>query len=195
MGENLLKEFIKNWGVFLFFAVLFLALRLFIITPVSVNGHSMDPTLADGQKLMVYKLPKIERLNIITTQEPDELEKLAVKRVIGLPGDTVSMVDDVLTVNGEVIEETYLAEFQAKFAEDKLQDEYAYSENFQAVAERADRFTNDFEYVVPEGQYFVLGDNRLISKDSRIFGFVDESLIQGEVFLRYWPLNQIELVK
>ncbi len=185
----------KNWGTFIFFVVLLLILRLFVVTPVSVKGHSMDPTLADGQKLFTFQLSKIERFDIITTQEPDDLEKLAVKRVIGMPGDNVQMKNDVLTVNGEKVEETYLTEYKEKFADDKLQTEYGYNTSFQQIAERALTFTNDFSYDVPEGKYFVLGDNRLISKDSRIFGFVDESMVQGEVFMRYWPLNEISLIK
>ena len=155
----------------------------------------MDPTLADGQKLFTFQLSKIERFDIVTTQEPDDLEKLAVKRVIGMPGDKVQMKNDVLTVNGEEVDETYLAEYKEKFGDDKLQTENAYSTRFQDIADRALTFTNDFSYVVPDGKYFVLGDNRLISKDSRIFGFVDQSMIKGEVFMRYWPLNEISLVK
>ena len=185
----------KNWGTFIFFVVLLLIIRLFVVTPVSVKGHSMDPTLADGQKLFTFQLSKIERFDIVTTQEPDDLEKLAVKRVIGMPGDKVQMKNDVLTLNGEEVDETYLAEYKEKFGDDNLQTEYAYSTRFQDIADRALTFTNDFSYVVPDGKYFVLGDNRLISKDSRIFGFVDQSMIKGEVFMRYWPLNEISLVK
>lgn len=190
-----MKEFLKNWGLFIFFVLLFSGLRFFVLTPVSVQGHSMDPTLADGQKLMTLKHFNIETFDIITTQEPDELEKLAVKRVIGMPGDTVSMVNDVLTINGEVVEESYLADYQQKFAEDQLQTEYAFSESYQNIAVQAETFTKDFEVTVPKGKYFVLGDNRLISKDSLIFGFVDEEMIKGKVFFRYWPLSEISLVK
>ncbi|MDN6639467.1 MAG: signal peptidase I [Tetragenococcus sp.] len=189
-----MKEFIKNWGVFFLLVAIFIALRIFVIAPVSVNGHSMDPTLADGQKLMTYQLSTIERFDIVTTQEPDDLDKLAVKRVIGLPGDHVEMQDDVLTVNGEEVDESYLAPYQQKFAEDNLESEYTYNPAFQEIAENASTFTNDFAYDVPEGEYFVLGDNRLISKDSRSFGFVDRSMIEGEVAFRYWPLDELSVV-
>ncbi|MGX7197559.1 signal peptidase I [Enterococcus olivae] len=190
-----MKEFVKNWGLFIFFVLLFLSLRLFIVTPVSVKGHSMDPTLDNGQKLITLKMFTVERFDIITTQEPDDLDKLAVKRVIGMPGDTVEMSNDVLTINGEVVEEPYLADYQQKFAEDRLQSEYAYDEGNQATAMLAQTFTEDFYSEVPEGSYFVLGDNRLISKDSRRFGFVEESMIKGKAFLRYWPLNEISLIE
>lgn len=189
-----MKEFIKNWGIFFVLAAIFIALRLFVIAPVSVNGHSMDPTLADGQKLMTYQLSTIDRFDIVTTEEPDDLDKLAVKRVIGLPGDQVQMEDDVLTVNGTEINESYLEPYKQEFAEDRMQNEYTYNSAFQDIAENADNFTNDFMYEVPEGQYFVLGDNRLISRDSRTFGFVDRSMIEGEVAFRYWPLSEISMI-
>ncbi|AYW47563.1 signal peptidase I [Tetragenococcus osmophilus] len=189
-----MKEFIKNWGIFFLLVAIFIALRVFVIAPVSVNGHSMDPTLADGQKLMTYQLSTIDRFDIVTTKEPDDLDKLAVKRVIGLPNDHVQMEDDVLTVNGEEVDESYLAPYKQEFAEDKMQNEYTYNPAFQEIAGNADNFTNDFTYEVPEGEYFVLGDNRLISKDSRTFGFVDGSMIEGEVAFRYWPLSEISII-
>lgn len=189
-----MKEFIKNWGIFFLLVALFIALRIFVIAPVSVNGHSMDPTLGDGQKLMTYQLSNIERFDIVTTKEPDDLDKLAVKRVIGLPGDQVQMKDDVLSVNGEQVDEFYLASYKQQFDEDKMQSEYTYNPAFQEIAANADTFTSDFMYEVPEGEYFVLGDNRLISKDSRSFGFVDQSMIEGEVVFRYWPLSDISVV-
>lgn len=189
-----MKEFIKNWGIFFLLVAIFIALRVFVIAPVSVNGHSMDPTLADGQKLMTYQLSTIDRFDIVTTKEPDDLDKLAVKRVIGLPKDHVQMEDDVLTVNGKEVDESYLAPYKQEFAEDNMQNEYAYNPAFQEIAGNADNFTNDFTYEVPEGEYFVLGDNRLISKDSRTFGFVDRSMIEGEVAFRYWPLSEISII-
>ncbi|NLM65619.1 MAG: signal peptidase I [Enterococcus sp.] len=188
-----MKDFMKNWGFFIIILSVFILLRLFVVTPVSVKGHSMDPTLADGQKLLTLKTDKVERLDIITLQEPDEPEKMAVKRVIALPGETVEMKNDQLTINGEVFAEPYLDEYQALFDTGQLAETYAYNPQFQKTAENAETFTSDFSYTVPEGQYFVLGDNRLVSKDSRYFGFIDQSYIKGRVIWRYWPLNQMSL--
>lgn len=181
----------KNWGAFLLIVGVFAVLRLYFVTPVSVKGHSMDPTLADGQKMLTLKTDQISRLDIITLQEPDDLEKLAVKRVIGLPGEKVTMKNDQLSINGKLLEEDYLAEYQDLFAKDQLVETYAYNDHFQQIAQNALTFTSDFELTVPEGQYLVLGDNRLVSKDSRMFGFVDESYVEGKVIWRYWPLNQM----
>lgn len=189
-----MKNFIKNWGPFFLILLVFWLLWAFVVTPVSVKGHSMDPTLADGQKLITYKLAKINRFDVVTTKEPDDLKKLAVKRVIGLPGDTVEMKDDQLTINGKKVNERYLDTYKKSFVKNDLQEEYAYNSAYQMLAEDAKEFTNDFTYEVPQGKYLLLGDNRLISKDSRIFGFVDKDLIQGEVVFRYWPFNKISVI-
>ena len=119
---------------------------------------------------------------------------MIVKRIIGMPGDTVKMENDQLTINGKKYDEPYLDKFKKEFSEDKLQGEYAYSSGFQAQAESASTFTSDFEYTVPKGKYLVLGDNRLISKDSRMFGLVDKDMIQGKVVFRYWPLSEIKII-
>lgn len=190
-----MKSFVKSWGLTILLLVIIALARLFVFTPVTVRGHSMDPTLEDGQRLISSKIAKIDRFDIITTEEPGDESRMIVKRVIGLPGDHVQMTDDQLTVNGKKYDEAYLDDFKAQFKEDKLQEEYSYDTSFQERAASQSTFTDDFDYVVPEGKYFVLGDNRLISKDSRIFGLVDEDLIQGEVVLRYWPLNKITLMK
>ena len=177
-----MKEFFKNWGILIVVLAAILLARVYVFTPVTVNGHSMDPTLSDGQRLISSKISKYERFDIITTKEPGDEERMIVKRIIGMPGDT-----------GKKYNESYLNEFKKDFAKDKLQNEYSYSEAFQAQAENSQHFTSDFEYVVPKGKYLVLGDNRLISKDSRIFGLVDADMIQGKVVFRYWPLNEIKI--
>ncbi len=190
---NLLNKIIKEWlPVVIIIALIFLA-RMFVFSPVKVEGHSMDPTLHDKQRLVTSKISNLDRQDIITTKEPDNQNMYVVKRIIGLPGDHVQMKNNVLTINGKEYAEPYLDEFKKKFKKDKLNEEYSYNTAFQEQVANADSFTNDFEVTVPKNRYFVLGDNRLISKDSRIFGFVDKSLIQGKVVVRFWPLNEIKL--
>ena len=189
-----MKEFLKNWGILILVLAALLLARVYVFTPVTVNGHSMDPTFNDGQRLISSKISKYERFDIITTKEPGDEDRMIVKRIIGLPGDTVKMENDQLTINGKKYDEPYLDEFKKEFADDKLQDEYSYSQAFQAQAENAQKFISDFDYTVPKGEYLVLGDNRLISKDSRMFGFVDKDMIQGKVVFRYWPLNEINVI-
>lgn len=188
-----MKNFLKNWGPMFLLIILVLAARIFVFTPITVKGHSMDPTLQDGQKLISSKISSYDRMDIITTSEPDDPDRLIVKRLIGLPGDTVVMKNEKLTINGKEYGEEYLDEFKKMFAEDKLQKEYDYDENFQAIASQATQFTQDFEVTIPEGQYLVLGDNRPISKDSRSFGLVDKKYMHGKAVFRYWPLNKISL--
>lgn len=186
-----LKDFLREWGTVIV-ALLFVAvIRLFVFEPVIVNGHSMDPTLADGQRLIITKVFNPERFDIITVAEPDDPSTTAVKRLIGLPGDTVKYQDDQLYINGKKYSEEYLSSFKQKLADNQLTKEYAYDKYFSQRAETAATFTNNFETTVPKGKYFVLGDNRLVSKDSRIFGFVSEDQIKGEVVLRYFPLDKM----
>lgn len=186
-------KILKENGLLLLFIVAVVLIRLFVLTPVQVSGHSMDPTLADKQRLIASKISSYDRQDIVICVEPDDPSKIAVKRLIGLPGDTIEMKDDVLTINGEVYEEPYLDDFKEKFTDDQLQDEYSYREMFQQIAAGAEHFTDDFTVTVPEGSYFVMGDNRLISRDSRSFGVVTEDQMEGKVLLRFWPLNQIKL--
>jgi signal peptidase I len=184
---------IKEWLPVVIIIVLIFLARMFVFSPVKVEGHSMDPTLHDSQRLITSKISTLKRQDIITTKEPDNQNIYVVKRIIGVPGDRVAMKNNVLTINGEEVPEPYLDDFKEKFKKDKLAEEYSYSTAFQEQAANATSFTNDFDVTVPNNQYFVLGDNRLISKDSRIFGFVDKSLIQGKVALRFWPLDEFKL--
>ena len=118
-----------------------------------------------------------------------------------MPGDTITYQNDKLTVNGKEVKEEYLKEFQAAFAKDKLQKVYAYRDYFQQLAKESKAFTvnadknTTFSVTVPEGKYFLLGDNRIVSKDSREVGYFDKSALVGEVKFRFWPLNKIGTVE
>ena len=162
----------------------------------------MDPTLADGQRVIVLKHTSIERFDIVVAKEVENGKtKQIVKRIIGMPGDTITYQNDKLTINGKEVKEEYLKEFHAAFAKDKLQKEYAYSDYFQQLAKESKAFTvnadqnTTFSVTVPEGKYFLLGDNRIVSKDSREVGYFDKSALVGEVKFRFWPLDKIGTVE
>ena len=132
---------IKEVIPYIVIVVVVVLIRTFIITPVRVDGDSMKNTLKNGDILLLYKLSSIDRFDIIVLDEEKDNEKI-IKRVIGLPGETVAIKKGKIYINDKVID-----------------DEYAYGE------------TTDYNKVtLKDDEYFILGDNRLISKDSRYFG-------------------------
>lgn len=154
-------KIIKEILPYVLIIIAVILIRTFIITPVRVDGASMDQTLEDGQILLLYKLANIDYGDIVVLDEEKEGE-IIIKRIIGMPGDTVSIRDNTIYVNGEEVEE-----------------DYAYGE------------TSDYEEItLDDDEYFILGDNRPISKDSRYFGPVKEDEIIGKVIFRLWPFNK-----
>lgn len=197
-----MKRFLKEWGFFLLFLTVFLLSRWFIWFPVTVEGHSMDPTLANKEKLIVIKTADINRFDMVVANEVENgAKKQIVKRVIGLPGDTITYKNDKLFVNGKETKESYLADYQQRYQKDKLQKTYAYNSYFQSLAQASNAFTQDtsgntnFTVKVPQGQYYLLGDDRIVSKDSRSVGTFKKETIVGEVKFRYWPFTEIGVLK
>ncbi|HEL9629383.1 TPA: signal peptidase I [Streptococcus suis] len=195
-------NFLAEWGPLILFMLAIFASRYFLWDPVSVDGHSMDPTLQHQEKLVMFKTTSIDRFDIVVASETDSdgKEKLIVKRVVGMPGDTIRYENDVLYINDQEVDEPYLDEYLTAFQKDKLQEEYAYNKQFQAVAQAAQAFTQDanrsinFSVTVPEGQYYLLGDDRLVSLDSRSVGTFARDKIKGEVVFRFWPVNRVGTV-
>ncbi|MEG1146729.1 MAG: signal peptidase I [Bacilli bacterium] len=160
-----MKKFIKEVYPYVIIIIVVVLIRSFIITPVRVDGDSMDKYLHDGQILFLYRLAKVDRFDIVVLKEPDNDEKI-IKRVYGLPGDSIEIDDGKIYINDEVIK-----------------DEFAYGK------------TSDYEKTTLESdEYFVLGDNRLISKDSRTFGKVKKDDIKGVTTVRIFPFNKIKLI-
>ncbi|MFU2195108.1 signal peptidase I [Streptococcus pluranimalium] len=197
-----MKRFLKEWGFFLLFLTVFLLSRWFIWFPVTVEGHSMDPTLANKEKLIVIKTADINRFDMVVANEFENgAKKQIVKRVIGLPGDTITYKNDKLFVNGKETKEAYLADYQQRYQKDKLQKTYAYNSYFQSLAQASNAFTQDtsgntnFTVKVPQGHYYLLGDDRIVSKDSRSVGTFKKETIVGEVKFRYWPFTEIGVLK
>lgn len=196
-----MKRIIKEWGFFSLFIVLLLLSRLFLWNFVIVDGHSMDPTLANKERLVVLTKTQINRFDIVVATETAEGQtKEIVKRVIGMPGDTITYKDDVLYVNNKKVDEKYLSEYQAAFKKDKLQSTYSYNKFFKQLAKSSNAFTTDsqgntnFTVTVPEGQYYLLGDDRIVSKDSREVGTFKRSAVKGEVKFRFWPFKRIGII-
>ncbi|HFH9070174.1 TPA: signal peptidase I [Streptococcus agalactiae] len=192
-----MKEFIKEWGVFILILSLFLLSRIFLWQFVKVDGHSMDPTLADKEQLVVLKQTKINRFDIVVAnEEGGGQKKKIVKRVIGMPGDVIKYKNDTLTINNKKTEEPYLKEYTKLFKKDKLQEKYSYNPLFQDLAQSSTAFTTDsngsseFTTVVPKGHYYLVGDDRIVSKDSRAVGPFKKSTIVGEVKFRFWPIRR-----
>ncbi|GHU35704.1 signal peptidase I [Bacilli bacterium] len=195
-------KLLKEWGPFALLIIAMLLLRAYVWSPVLVEGHSMDPTLADKERLIIIKTASIKRQDIVVAKEYNketQTTKNIVKRVIGMPGDTITFKNDVLTVNGKVVKEPYLANYRKQLSINQLQQTYQYNSFFQTLAKNAKAFTisatgqTDFTVKVPEGQYFLMGDNRLVSQDSRQVGTFPKKDIVGEAKLRIWPLKKIGL--
>lgn len=157
-------------------------LRVYVLQPATVQGNSMDASLSSGDFVLSNKMGEISRFDIVTTHEPDEPDTLIVKRIIGLPGDVINMTNDVLTINGKVYDEPYIDEMKQSFYDGSIRYKSGYEDAaHQQLIEQSKTFTSDFTVEVPDGYYYVLGDNRLISKDSRTFGPVKADFIIGKV--------------
>lgn len=157
---------IKTLLPYLLIIVVIILIRTFIITPVRVDGTSMNKTLADGDILLLYKLAKIDRFDIVVLDEEYD-DEIIIKRIIGLPGETVEIKDGDIYINDILMPD----------------DEYAYGD------------TSDYDKMtLGNDEYFILGDNRLISKDSRYFGAVKKDDIMGEAVFRLWPFSGFGLI-
>lgn len=143
--------------------------RTFLFASYVVDGKSMEPTLHDGNLLMVnkilYDIKDVERFDVIIFHKNRKEDY--VKRVIGLPGDEIVYQDNKLYINGEYVEEKFLQ--AARTESFTLQEKTGYTK-------------------VPDGSLFVMGDNREDSFDSRSFGFINTDQLVGKVSIKYWPL-------
>ena len=175
-------DLFKEYGPFLILLAFIIIIRLFIASPMSVSGTSMVPTLEDGDYVLLYKLKKrvkgISRFDIVVIKNS---EGTLVKRVIGLPGETLKY--RVYEENG--IEKSELAIDGKIIAEDFLADEYKNN-----TCRYKNQLCSEEGVTLKEGEYFVMGDNRLSSKDSRIIGTIADKEIKGIAELRLFPFSK-----
>ena len=177
------KEIAKTLLLYVVMIGAVIALRHYVFSPVEAIGDSMKPNLNDGERMFGLKHAEINRFDVVTFPAPDDPGTDYVKRVIGLPGDTVAYKDDQLYINGKKYDEPYLEEYKGKLTDGQpltfdfdLQGLFGYEK-------------------VPDGQLFVLGDNRRISKDGRIIGMIDQKDILTNVKFVFWPINRIGVVE
>ena len=147
---------------------------IFLYQPVRVEGTSMLPVLEDQDRLFInklaYRVGEIHRGDVVVFLYPHDREKSYIKRVIALPGDTLRIDHGLVYVNGKRVEEAYVPK---RFEDDRSQP----------------------EMTVPQHEYFVMGDHRSISSDSRDFGPVERELIYGKAAFVYWPMDQAGVVR
>lgn len=162
---------IKEISIYLLIIVMVILIRTFIITPVRVNGTSMDPTLKNGEIMILNKVKynknDIKRFDIVVIKMEKEL---LIKRVIGLPNEEVKYIDNKLYINNEYVEETFL-------------NEDVYTTNFSLRDINLEK--------IPENCYLVLGDNREVSLDSRTFGCFSKDKILGSANLVLFPFTKL----
>ena len=169
---------VKILSVWLRDMVISLAIACFIIIflyqPVKVEGTSMMPSLADQERVFVnkfvYRLEPIQRGDVVVFRYPRDPSKSFIKRVIGLSGDHIQIDAGRVFVNGQLLNEDYVPA--------AYEDERSYQ-----------------EIVVPPNSYFVLGDHRSLSNDSRDFGPVNQSYIYGKAVFGYWPVDKMGRVR
>lgn len=170
-----IKEFLKDTAKYVIIIGIILFIMLFVFSVTTVVGDSMNPTLQDGEILILnkskYKFSDIKREDIISLKYADT--KYLIKRVIGLPGDKVEIINNKLYINGKEYQEEYLKK-DLNYVDFRLSD-LGYN-------------------TIPENMYLVLGDNREISLDSRKIGLIKKEDIKGKISFRLWPLNKIKFL-
>ena len=156
--------------------VIAIVVILFIYQPVKVEGTSMMPALVDQERIFINKFVyrfgagHIGRGDLVVFWFPQDQTKSYIKRVIGLPSDTVSVENGTVIINGQPLEEAYVPE--------------QYRDHVSMLSRR-----------VPEDQYFVLGDHRVSSNDSRSWGMVPRRYIYGKAVFVYWPPDKIGVLR
>lgn len=175
-------DLFKEYGPFIIILLFIIIIRTFIASPMSVSGTSMVPTLENGDYVLLYKLKMktkgINRFDIIVINNK---EGILVKRIIGLPGETLKyrvyeedgVQKNELTIDGKVIPEEFIS--------DEYKNNTCYYKN---------QLCSEDGVTLGDNEYFVMGDNRLASKDSRIIGIIDAKEIKGIAEVRLFPFNK-----
>ncbi len=177
--KRLTSFFLDILEVVVFAIAIFLFIYLLVLQPHKIKGESMDPNFADGEYLLTekvsYRFREPARGDVIVFEAPGTKGDEFIKRVIGLPKEKVSLNNSRVYINDEVLTESYISE---------------------STPTAGGVFLSDGkEITVPPNHYFVLGDNRLASSDSRTWGFITKEAITGRAWIIYWPPSMTGLVE
>lgn len=160
--ETVKKNYIKEFLPYFMIILVVVLIKTFVVSPIRVNGASMNPTLNDKDIMLLdeisYRFSDIERFDIVVVKEEDEY---LIKRVIGLPGETVEYKNDKLYIDGKYVKE-----------------DFKHKETF------------DFSTTLGKDEYFIMGDNRTNSTDSRVFGPISRDKIMGKTSLTILPISR-----
>jgi signal peptidase I len=189
-GTRKTRKVVIEWVLLIGGALLIAFLiKTFLFQAFYIPSESMTPTLKVNDRVLVnklsYDLHDVNRGDIVVFEAPDDPSadgvKDLVKRVVGLPGETVEFRDERVFIDGEPLDESYLV----------AGPKGATTPSRNQFAEKCEPPAEDAKCVVPADSYLMLGDNRTESKDGRVFGPIPESDIVGRVFVRIWPLGDI----
>ncbi len=177
--RSLSKFFLDVLEVIVFAIAIFLFIYLLILQPHKIKGDSMQPNFPDGEYLLTdkvtYRLRQPDRGDVVVFEAPGAGGEEFIKRIIGLPGEIVSLKKGKVYINNKELSESYLA--------------------LSLKTNGSTFLKENMEVVVPEGHFFVLGDNRPASSDSRTWGFVAKEKITGRAWIIYWPPPKVGIVK
>lgn len=168
-----ITEFIKDASKYIIVIIFVLLFFIFVMGLQQVIGPSMNPTLNEGDIIItnkfIYRFKSIERNDVVVISQD---EKYMIKRIVGLPGETVEYQNNDVLINGKAYKETF------------------------TNSETEDFTIQDLGYdVIPEDMYLVLGDNRENSLDSRTFGLISKNQIIGKAWIRIWPISKMKIIK
>ncbi len=205
------KEENESWGRFVldiviiwaFLMGIFFLLFRFVLSNDTVSGPSMQPSFENGQRLISVRHAQIKRGEVVIVKAPDEPGALYIKRVIGMPGEKIVSKNNQIYINNKKLSQPWLT--QGKKMIDAGSDTfYSATQNFTMKSlARSRQFQqyytkSQLNYInkynrIPKGTYFVMGDHRSVSKDSRYIGTIKRKNVVGVVKLRYWPLNEFKI--
>ena len=179
MMKRLGTFFLDIIEVVVFAVGIFFFIYLLIMRPHKISGQSMMPNFPDGEYLLTekvtYYLRNPERGDVVVFTPPVSDTDEFIKRVIGLPGEQIMLKDGHVYINGNLLQEPYLRD--------------------TVVTQGGTFLSDNIEYTVPAGRYFLLGDNRPNSSDSRYWGPVTKSAISGRAWIIYWPVTNAGVVQ